>query len=112
MASTILMLDDYSWTASFGLFDLVLELVAERVSDPATLAELQNILKHEIGAFNLEDLPPVGRDQVLRVFREDIVDAVEASPLLTRHEETRRSTIGHVKVLRLMANDIARAEPR
>lgn len=108
MADSILLSEDYTWTASFGVFELVLELLAARVEDRETRERLRDVLDHQLGALDVRDLPAAGREQVLRAIREDIVDAVAASPKLTSHDRIRQSTLGHVKTLKLMADELAR----
>lgn len=108
MADSILLSEDYTWTASFGVFELVLEQLAARVGDRETRERLQHVLDHRLGAVDVRELPAAGREQVLRALREDIVDAVAASPRLTSHEQVRQSTLGHVRTLKLMADDLAR----
>jgi hypothetical protein len=104
--NSILLSDEYIWSASAGLFEMVVEALVERVSDVATREQLRGVVDYQIGAVNVADLPAAGRDEVLRVLRGDIVDAVEADPRLTPDQPSRRLAIGHVKVLRLMANDL------
>lgn len=110
MADTLLLSDEYSWTASFGLYTWVLEFLLERVSDPATRQKLQSVHDYQLGAVDVRQLPDVGRREVMRALREDLVDAAESSPQLVQPEPLKRSTIGHIKVLKLMADDLARSE--
>lgn len=98
----IIMSDEYYWGVSPDLFALVRRLLAERVEDEETRHRLASVSD----TLNVPELPPAVRDEVLRVFRTEIVEAVAAALPPDYQEMRRSSTIGHVKVLRLMANDI------
>jgi len=109
MADTLFLSDEYSWTASFGLYSWLIEFLRERVTDPTTRGELQNVLDHQLGAVDVRGLPDAGRREIMRALREDLVDAAESSPSLVQPEPAKRWTIGHLKVLKLMADDLARS---
>ena len=111
MADTIFLSDEYGWTASFGLFEWVLEFLLERVTDEETERELRSVLDHHLGAVDVCRLPAGGRQEIFRALREDLVEAAEASTELRQPEPARRRTIGHIKVLKLMADDLATAQP-
>ena len=110
MADTLFLSDEYGWTASFGLYNWVLEFLLERVSDPATRQELQTVHDTELGAVDVRQLPDGGRAEIMRALREDLVAAAESSTRFDQPEVARRFTIGHIKVLKLMADDLARSE--
>jgi hypothetical protein len=109
MAKTIILSDEYSWTASFGLFEWVLEFLLNTVSDSTTKKELQERLDHNLPGLDVLRMPEVRRREVLRALREHLVLAAESSPELRGRDPERRFTIGHIKVLKLMADEVARS---
>ena len=111
MADSILLSDEYSWTASFGVFNWVLEFLAGRVTDVATQDQLRHVVDKHIGVVDVRQLSEQGRQQIMRALREDLVDAAESSTEFDQPEIARRLTIGHIKVLKLMADDLARGDP-
>jgi hypothetical protein len=108
MADSIFLSDEYGWTASFGLFEWVLKFLLEHVSDPATRQELQTVHDLHLGAVDVRELPDAGRVEIMRALREDLAAAAESSTEFVQPELARRFTVGHLKVLKLMADDLAR----
>ncbi|MEU6789246.1 hypothetical protein ABZ912_59560 [Nonomuraea angiospora] len=107
MANDIFVSDEYAWTASFGVFEWVVEFLLETIEDAATKEHLSLVLSASLGSVDLRGLPDAGRAQIMRALRGQLVPAAEASLALTQPEPARRFTIGHVKVLALMAEDVA-----
>ncbi|MBE1593647.1 hypothetical protein ACFPOI_23530 [Nonomuraea angiospora] len=107
MANDIFVSDEYAWTASFGVFEWVVGFLLEAVEDAATREHLELVLSAGLGAVDLRRLPEAGRAQIMRALRGPLVPAAESSLALTQPEGARRFTIGHVKVLALMAEDVA-----
>ncbi|NUW33971.1 hypothetical protein HTZ77_21410 [Nonomuraea sp. SMC257] len=109
MAADIIVSDEYAWTASSGVFAWVVEFLLEAVEDTATREELATVLEAGLGAVDLRRLPDAGRAQILRALREHVAAAAEAGLSPRQPEADRRFTVGHVKVLALMAEDVARS---
>ncbi|MET7336754.1 hypothetical protein [Nonomuraea sp. NPDC005650] len=109
MANDIIVSDEYAWSASHGLFEWVVERLLEAVDDAATREHLELVLSAELGAVDLRRLPDAGRAQIMRSLRGHLVPAAESGLALTQPEPARRFTVGHVKVLALMAEDVARS---
>ncbi|WP_433508556.1 hypothetical protein ACQP2T_31640 [Nonomuraea sp. CA-143628] len=109
MASDIFISDEYAWTASSGLFEWVVQVLLESVDDAATKEHLELVLSANLGAVDLRTLPDTGRAQIMRALREQLVPAAESGLGLTQPEPARRFTVGHVKVLALMAEDVAKS---
>jgi hypothetical protein len=107
MAGDIIVSDEYAWTASFGLFDWVLEFLVASIDDDATKEELRQVLDAHLGVVDLRRLPEAGRAEITRALREHLAPAAESGLALTQPEPQRRFTVGHVKVLALMAEDVA-----
>ncbi|MEV6041829.1 hypothetical protein AB0L65_62760 [Nonomuraea sp. NPDC052116] len=112
MANDIFVSDEYAWTASFGVFEWVVEFLLEAIEDAATEEHLSLVLSAGLGSVDLRGLPDAGRAQILRALRGPLVQAAESSLALTQPEPARRFTIGHVKVLALMAEDVAGSADR
>jgi hypothetical protein len=110
MANTIFISDEYAWTASSGLFEWVLEYLMKSVDDAATKETIQQVVQHGLGSVDVTQMSEAGRREVLSALRTGMVAAAEASPELIQHQPARRLTIGHIKVLKLMADDVARTE--
>jgi hypothetical protein len=110
MASSVLINDEYGWSASSGLFEWVLDYLLTAVEDAATRQTIQQARDHQFGSINLTQLTPTGRQQVLDALRSGLVPAAETSTELVADPPTRRRVIGHVKVLKLMADDVTRTE--
>lgn len=56
-----------TWTASFGLFDWVVDAVADRVTDPAVAATLREITEHGLGYLDPAELGAAGEAEVLAI---------------------------------------------
>lgn len=54
-----------AWSASYGLFDWVVDALADRVDDPAAAAALREITEHGLGYLDPADLGETGQAQVL-----------------------------------------------
>jgi hypothetical protein len=108
MAKTIILSDEYGWTASYGLFEWVVEFLRDASRDPATRTELTEILQHNLPGIDLKAMPEPRRREILEALREKVVPAAESSSELSQPEPERRFTVGHVKVLKLMADEVAR----
>jgi hypothetical protein len=112
MAKSIFVSDEYCWTASFGLFEWVIEQLLKAVDDEGALEELRLVLENDFGSIDLESLSPTGRAQILRALRTKIVPRAEAELGLDEAHDHRRLTIGHIKVLKLMAEDVTSQQGR
>ena len=108
MAKSFVLSDEYNWSASFGLFEVVAEFLLENVTDRATADRIREVVEHNLPGVDLRDLPPAGREQVLAAFRERLVPMIESTPKVRLSGADRRPVVGHVKVLKLMADDLAR----
>lgn len=97
---TIFVTDEYAWTASFGLFEWVVEFLIEHVADQDAKAEFVTVLRDHHGSIDLRIVPAETRREILRLLREDLVPAIvsrfESDPL----------TRGHLETLTLIARDI------
>src|SRR5438876_286184 len=107
MAKGITLSDDYHWSASFGLYDWVVGFLRAEVTDPAS----RPALDASVGDVDLRSLPPRGRDEALRVLRERLVPALDGGRALGVPEDRLRSAAGHVKVLKLIADDLLGGQP-
>ncbi|MEU7835514.1 MULTISPECIES: hypothetical protein [unclassified Nonomuraea] len=112
MASDIFVSDEYAWTASSGPFEWVVAFLLESIEDAATKEQLELVLSAPLGAVDLRRLPEAGRAQIMRALRERLAPAAESGLGLTLPEPARRFLIGHVKVLALMAEDVAKSTDR
>ncbi|MFB9238470.1 hypothetical protein ACFFWC_23565 [Plantactinospora siamensis] len=108
MASTIFVSDEYGWTASWGLFEWVIEFLLGTVGDEPTRQELRQVMEHNLGAVMVSELSAPGRREVLDALRTGLVPAATASLAVHQEPAHRKLTIGHVKVLKLMADDVLR----
>ncbi|OAR21874.1 hypothetical protein A8W25_30830 [Streptomyces sp. ERV7] len=108
MAWTISLSDEYQWSAQTGLVMSVLEFLRDSVEDPDARRKIERVLDYQLGYLDVQDLPATGREDVLRRLRTDLPDWAEA--MFSSGEGTsQRSTVGHIKVLTLMARDIGAA---
>jgi hypothetical protein len=103
MAGRIYLSDEYRWSASTELFDWVVRFLRAEVTDPDSRAALAA----PTSDLDLRSLPPRGRGEALGALRERLVAALDDGRALVGPEILRRSSAGHVKVLKLMADDLA-----
>jgi hypothetical protein len=77
MSGTIVFQHDTDWSASSGLFNWVVEYLANRVDDEQTQGQLWEISDHDFRWLNLDNLTPQGRAQVLSILRNEILAQAE-----------------------------------
>lgn len=106
MAGKIYISDEYRWSASDDLFNWVAAFLRAEVTDPDSQAPLAG----SGDKLDLRTLPPGGRRQALAALRDRLVIALDNGHALDVPEILRRSSVGHVKVLKLMADDLATAD--
>lgn len=105
MAWMISLSDEYKWSAQTGLVMSVLEFLRDSVEDPGARRKIEDVLDYQLGYLDVQALPASGREDILRRLRTDLPDWAEAT-FASGNPVSHRSTVGHVKVLSLMARDI------
>lgn len=103
MANRIYLSDEYRWSAAPELYNWVVQFLRAEVTDPAS----QAVLAAPGAELDLRALPLQGRREALRALRERLVAALNDGHALGEPEILRRSSAGHVKVLKLVADDLA-----
>lgn len=90
----------HTWTASYGLFDWVLETVAEQVHDAGAASTMREIVQHTLGYLDVDDLGDGAPEvlAVLRRLREVAARTLPPSPV-------RGEVIEHVGRLAAAAGD-------
>lgn len=58
MAGLVFLPDGRDWNASSSVFYWMLDTLAARAQDPALVAELREVSDNNLGALDLEDMPP------------------------------------------------------
>jgi hypothetical protein len=109
MSRRIIVSDEYRWSAAPELFDWVVAFLLDSVQDTAASAEIKAAVDHQLPVIDLRSLPGTGREEILRALRERLAVDVEASETLPVPEFQRRSAMGHIKVLKLMADDLVKS---
>jgi len=81
MSGTIVFGEGTDWSASSGIFGLVIDYLAHAVDDQPTRDALRLIDEQNFRWLNLADLSDIGRQQVLSKLGQDLVTyAVEQLP--------------------------------
>ena len=108
MTSDIFLSEEYIWSCTRGLFELVLEFVRDAVEEPVTRSRIEEVLARELPVLDLQTLPDAGREQVMHCLRTRLTQWAESelAPTLGHLRAEARFFVGHVKVLALMARDI------
>lgn len=99
---------EYTWFATSGLFDWVVEFLRTRVDDPQAREHIYG--ESMAGYLYLDNLPETAREQALRALREDLVPAVDTElypPPLDEHNN-EPVFAARVKNLAEMARALAR----
>ncbi len=96
--------DGRSWSATFGIFEWVLEFTATRISDRETIERLQLIVDVRLTALVLDALSADGRSQVVTVLRDDLPTAVDTELVLDLPESDQQSMRAHIKQLAVLAS--------
>ncbi|TNH24994.1 hypothetical protein FHG89_23860 [Micromonospora orduensis] len=78
MAGLIVLKPGVDWTATGGLFDWTLEFLISRLSDRQAVNHLQEIVDNNLGSLWVDDLPAAAQREVVRLWRESLVEAGEA----------------------------------
>jgi hypothetical protein len=72
MSGTIVFGEGADWSVSSGVFNWVINYLADTVDDELTRDELRLIDEQNFRWLNLSDLSETGRQQVLSILRQDI----------------------------------------
>ncbi|MET8234241.1 hypothetical protein ABZS77_26560 [Micromonospora sp. NPDC005298] len=86
MAGLIVLKPGVDWTATGGLFDWTLEFLISRLSDRQTVGHLQEIVDNNLGSLWLDDLPAAAQREVVRLWRDGLIEAGEGHLPETEHK--------------------------
>ncbi|MFF5057041.1 hypothetical protein ACFY1S_28025 [Micromonospora sp. NPDC000663] len=96
MAGLIVLKPGVDWTATGGLFDWTLEFLISRLSNRQAVDHLQEIVDNNLGSLWLDDLPAAVQREIVRLWREGLVEAGEAQLPET---EQKADVIRHLQEL-------------
>jgi hypothetical protein len=96
MSGTIVLGDGTDWSASSGIFSLVIDYLAHTVDDQATRDVLRLIDEQNFGWLDVADLSDIGRQQVLsRLGQELVTYAAEQLPA-TAYKQDAIAKVGEL----------------
>lgn len=78
MAGTIAVAPQVRWSAAGWLFDLVVDILKERVDDPDTRADLDEIVEQGLGWVSVDDYPAPVAAALRQTLRDEVVAAADA----------------------------------
>lgn len=93
-----------TWTASYGLFDWVVDALADRVGDPAVAARLREITENNLGYLDLSDLSDLGEPGVAAVLAL-VPDLPEVADRELPASPEREEVVQHVRDLAALVTD-------
>ncbi|GAA3572051.1 hypothetical protein GCM10022419_061150 [Nonomuraea rosea] len=105
MAGAIALSPDKMWTSAGWLFDWTIRFVAREVDDPQVTATVEEILRENLGLFDLDLLPAGLRETVLRKLRDDLVPVAAATLPSTVPE--RKGVLEYLDGLSRLARELA-----
>ena len=77
MSGTLILAEGTEWSASSGLFNWVVEYLANHVRDEHTRAALRQVYEHDFRWLDVSDLRPDGQAEVLALLRDAVVQHTE-----------------------------------
>jgi hypothetical protein len=99
---TLVISDEYDWSAVGSPFAWVLEFLRDAVEDRQSKQHLAEAIDYQYASVDLRPLPEPGRTQALHALRTDLARALNARAAVHH--------VGHVTWLKLMAEDLLRSE--
>ncbi len=104
MSGTIALTDGVRWSAAGWLFDWTVRFLAGEVGDPGVAANLQEIVKENLGWVDVGALPPAARTTVLAKLRDDLVASADTQLPATLPE--RQHVLDHLRELADLAGRV------
>ena len=96
MSGTIVFGEGTDWSASSGIFSLVIDYLAHAVDDQPTRDALRLIDEQNFGWLNLADLSDIGRRQVLSKLGQDLVTYAGEQLPATAYKQDAIAKVGEL----------------
>jgi len=96
MSGTIVFGAGTDWSASSGIFSLVIDYLAHTVDDQPTRDALRLIDEQNFGWLNLADLSDIGRQQVLSKLGQEIVTYADEQLPATAYTQAAIAKVGEL----------------
>ncbi|MFJ7900563.1 hypothetical protein ACIQ6V_08710 [Streptomyces sp. NPDC096198] len=108
-APVVVVADGYEWTVRHGLHAWLVAFLRDGTAHPEVREQLTEILDGRRPGLDLRALAEPGRSEVLRMLAEDAVAAAQRNTeaVLDCAPESARWAVGDVRILALMAGEVA-----